>query len=147
MKTKKIESVIHDWVAALPFTQQAVLMCAMRGPDNSEKSDSAKQMTFYLRGIVMKPAYSNDGIMPYTPGGFMCDDYEAFAGRAKMLIQNHDKYPHHWLMHLIHAYEIVGYKHPNIKTRHDFIWFYLRFCMTLHMNPETKSQLNKRLSK
>lgn len=80
MKIESNESVLHEWVTMLPFTQQALLLLATRGPDNLPKGAPAKQVLHYLRGVVIKPAYPDfDGT-----DGFMNVDYgeavSAFGG-------------------------------------------------------------------
>ena len=57
-----------------------------------------------------------------------------------------DSYPIHFALHLCHASEIIGYKHPDYKTRDRWIGFYVRFCNAFHMNCETKEQLDERLA-
>ena len=56
-----------------------------------------------------------------------------------------DAIPHHFQMHLMHAIEILGYKHPQ---RHIGDWWhrvYVRLVRALHLAPETKEELDKRL--
>jgi hypothetical protein len=57
-----------------------------------------------------------------------------------------DHYPHHYVMHLVHCIEIVGYKHPVERTRELWLGFYLALCRALHVNPETEQQLDDRLN-
>lgn len=145
MKQQAKESVIHDWVSELPFTQQAVLMVAMRGPDGLSKDNLAKPIVFYMRHAVMKPAYPYKDNEPYKPGNFMCCDFDNFSYNANALLENHDDMPHHFLMHIIHAAEIIGYKHPDPIIRGWFNLLYRRFCESFHMHPESFASLDKRL--
>jgi hypothetical protein len=50
------ETVLQDWVCGLTFQMQALLLTAMRGPDENNKFNAAKAIVRYLRGIVIKPA-------------------------------------------------------------------------------------------
>jgi hypothetical protein len=148
MKTQVIESVVHDWVSALPFTQQAVLFCSIRGADGLNKNDPSKYITQFIRGIVLKPAY--DGFSPdddYQPDGFMRCDLQNFNRDAQVFFNDVDTLPHHYYLHLIHAAEIIGYNHPGSGVQELFSHFYKYACKSFHMQPETKEQLNKRLSK
>jgi len=48
-------------------------------------------------------------------------------------------------MHLIHAAEILGYKHPIIYIRRFWNIFYLDGVKDLHLHPETEAEMDKRL--
>jgi len=48
-------------------------------------------------------------------------------------------------MHVVHAAEIIGYKHPDVNIREQWLQFYLDCCRDLHMNPETAEHMEKRL--
>lgn len=141
MKEKPNESVIHDWVTALPFTQQALLMLALRGPDGLPKYTTAKYIIHYLRGAILKPAYPDFK----NKDGFMNIDYEQFPALVSSFFEDTDIYPMHFLMHIIHAAEVIGYNHPDDAIGSYWLAFYIRCCTAYHMNPETAKQLNKRL--
>lgn len=49
-------------------------------------------------------------------------------------------------MHLIHAFEIVGFKHPDEFVRTEWSSFYHRLVFALHLNPETEAELDERLN-
>ena len=59
---------------------------------------------------------------------------------------NLDPYPMHWLMHFLHACEIVGYKHSDRNIRDFWSDFYYRGCAALHMLPESEHLNDLRLS-
>lgn len=148
MKTEPIQSVVHEWVSHLPFTQQAVLFCAIRGADGVSKNDSSKLITQFIRGIVLHPAYhgfSSDD--DYHPDGFMRCDFQNFARDAQLFFDDIDMLPHHFYMHLIHAAEIIAYGHYSEVIAQNFYDFYFHACKTFHMHIETKEQLYQRLSK
>lgn len=142
-KTKQSESVLHDWVHELTFQMQALLLTAMRGPDANNKFNSAKAIIRYLRGSVIKPAgdwnrkNNND---------FMWGEYHLFAGFADTFWGDHDEFPHHFIMHLVHCAEVLGYKHPDLFIRGKWIDFYDRACEAFHMNPETEEGMDARLN-
>ncbi len=64
---------------------------------------------------------------------------------AVLFLADPDGYPHHYIMHLLHSAEILGYKHSDIKLRKFWNWFYLQGCLGLHMNPESEQQMDLRL--
>lgn len=144
MKTAANESVIHDWVTALSFQQQALLMTGMRGPDGSPKHCYAKAMVRYLRGVVLKPAGDWNG---ENNNDFMWGKYsdKEFSSYVSFFWNNHDEYPHHFIMHLLHCIEVVGYKHPDPVIRKHYHLAYLRGCREFHLYSESEQEMDKRL--
>lgn len=154
-KRQLSESVLHDWVCDLTFQMQALLLTAMRGPDENNKFNAAKAIIRYLRGVVIKPAGDWNGI---NNNDFMWGEYvrknemqpyqddPLFQSYASEFWQDHDEYPHHFIMHLIHCAEVVGYKHPDKDIAFHWQRFYLDACDAFHMNPETESELDERLN-
>ena len=52
----------------------------------------------------------------------------------------------HYLSHLLQGLEIIGYNHPNSETAKTAIRIYEDLVyQVLHLNPETKEQLEDRL--
>lgn len=143
MKIQATESVVHEWVSTLTFQQQALLMTGMRGPDGSEKHNGAKYIVRYLRAIVLKPAGNWQG---KNDNDFMWGDYTLFDHYAFEFWNNHDHYPHHFIMHLFHCAEVIGYKHPDHGIRWRWNQFYLGGCRAFHLNPETEEQMDNRLN-
>jgi hypothetical protein len=56
-----------------------------------------------------------------------------------------DALPHHFQLHLMHAAEILGYKHPEPRTRTWWNKTYERLVHDMHLWPETEAQLDDRL--
>lgn len=56
-----------------------------------------------------------------------------------------DAIPHHFQLHLLHAAEIVGYKHPDQRIRGWWAQTYDRLVHDMHLWPETEEQLDRRL--
>lgn len=137
------ESVLHEWVHGLPFQMQALLLTAMRGPDENNKYNAAKAIIRYLRGTICKPAGDWNGT---NNNDFMWGDYDLFLGYVEKFYGDHDEYPHHFIMHLVHCAEVVGYKHPVAEIRSYWSAVYADACLAFHMNPETEIQMDKRLN-
>lgn len=143
-KQYKTESVLHEWVHGLTFQMQALLLTAMRGPDENNKYNAAKAIIRYLRGVVIKPAGDWNG---KNNNDFMWGEYgHKFADLCEKFWEDHDEYPHHFIMHLVHCAEVVGYKHPNGVIREQWDRFYLDACNAFHMNPEKEEEMDKRLN-
>lgn len=143
MKTTKRESVVYSWVFELPFQMQALLFTAMRGPDNCKKDNVAKVMVRFLRGAVLKPAGDTD--MQDNDNTFMWWDYSNFNDYISEFFDDHDHYPHHFIMHLIHCAEVLGYCAP-VRIRSFWYRFYIEGCKSMHMHPETEKQMFERLN-
>lgn len=134
-KTQASESVLHDWVHALPFQMQALLLTAMRGPDALNKHNSAKSVVRYLRGAICKPAGDWDGS---NNNDFMWGEYDHFMSWCGSFWDDHDEYPHHFIMHLVHCAQVIGYKHPVDRIAEKWFTFYMEACISFHMNPESE---------
>lgn len=142
-KTNIKETVLHDWVCDQKFQIQALLLTAMRGPDENNKYNAAKSIIRYLRGVVIKPAGNWLG---KNDNDFMWGEYDKFNAFANTFWQDHDEYPHHFIMHLVHCAEVLGYCHPDEQIGLDWLSFYYNACNAFHMNPETKAQMLNRLN-
>ncbi len=57
-----------------------------------------------------------------------------------------DAIPHHFQLHLLHAAQIVGYKHPDRRVRGWWLQTYERLVHDMHLWPETEAQMDLRLS-
>jgi hypothetical protein len=129
-------SVFKDWVFALPYRMQSVLVLSLRGCDTARKDDHSKFVQRGLRGLVFNNADpSNDFIVDGIP------DEE----RVKAFLWDIDCYPMHYVMHTAHAAEIVGYKHPDEDIATWWLGFYKKVCKALHLNFEREKQLDVRL--
>ena len=144
-----MKSVLQDWVQELTFMQQSVLLSAVRGPDNVEKESLAKPILRWYRRCILLSAFDKEALTdPHHPGG------GNFTGPLTKSVKEHmddfysniDALPFHFVTHIIHASEILGYKHPNDEIRKDWHYFYLKGCKKLHMLPEPEEQMDYRLS-
>jgi hypothetical protein len=149
-KRTKMPTVLNDWVNDLTYMQQSVLLCAIRNHDGFNKHNPAKEITRYLRRVLLKSAF--DGRMlvdPHEPGGgnftgplrgmSLYDAVTAFLdGRDEMTL-------HYWL-HMVHAFEIVGYLCPIPHIRINFLSAYQRCISAMHVMPESQFDMERRLS-
>lgn len=158
------KSVIQAWVQELTFMQQSVLITAIRGPDGLEKDHVAKLLIRWLRRCVLYSAFESarDGKPfafdnPYTSGGgsftgpsidiskivvnWQSDLDKVVTAYLSVL----DGVPHHFQLHFMHAAEILGYKHYDPEIAAWWNITYRRLASDMHLNPETKAQMCKRL--
>jgi hypothetical protein len=191
------KSVLQDWVLDLPgLRHQGVLLGAVRGCDTIPKHGAAKTLSRYLRAAFLN-AHCGD---PRKAVSFIevCPSEEHMLMTMSKFFDEYDNLPLHYVMHLTHAIQIVGYYHPTEKgpkvtgipcmgngepnghPREQLpgflveVWkkngrpsyqdatnpyrevreedsggmwrlLYKKICKKLHVNPETKEQLEKRL--
>ena len=142
-----MSSVVQNWVENLTLMQQAVLMSAIRAPDGLYKGHPAKLLWRWLRRCTLIAAFEGHILCtPDEPGG------GSFTGPVADLDQvmrdyflHVDEVPHHAHLHLMHAAEIIGYKHPTETTRAWWQSFYLELVNDMHLLPEPPADMDYRL--
>lgn len=164
-------NVLQPWCSCLSMMQQSVLIAAVRGPDGIRKDHVAKVFCRWLRRSFLLSAFDKRALLdPYEPGGgnftgpcavihpmydfgnaprdgigtdkngrhsidAALDDYFRYV----------DEIPHHFQLHLMHAAEILGYKHPVTEIRNWWWKCYTRMANDMHLNVETAEQMDRRL--
>jgi hypothetical protein len=157
MKTPR--SVMQEWTQRLSMMQQTVLLTAVRGPDGLPKYGPTKMLLRWYRRCILLSAL--DGKVLTDPaeqngGSFTGPSISAdpkIAERWELAMNDHvvaymrelDQVPHHFQMHLLHAIEIVGYKHPDTRIRQWWGFIYRRLVNDLHLHPESEAELDRRL--
>lgn len=141
--TQEGVSSLHDWVMDLPFQMQALLMTCMRGPDGMDKHVPAKAIIRYLRGTICKPAGDWNG---KNNNDFMWGEYRFFNAYAVRFWEDHDSYPHHFIMHLVHCAEVIAYCYPDKEISNHWWEFYVSACKSFHMVPEARLDMHERLN-
>lgn len=140
----KEAGVMRRWVREnCTLRMQAVLITAMRGCDMVGKNDISKAIVTALRFEILNP--STPDWNPYDRTAFM--GYRADLAEAKQaLLEDMDRYPFHFVMHLLHAVQIAGCYHPDAQRRAWWAKFYNEIVHEcLHCNPETQAQMEHRL--
>jgi hypothetical protein len=137
----KHTSVLRPWVMALPLRHQGVLLAAIRGCDNAPKMNTAKPIARALRYAACNPADEREVDMPksFMASAFSHEELKAFTG-------DWDHLPIHYVQHLMHGCEVIGYHHPSQDVRAMFINAYLRMVDSLHVEPEDKWTMDVRLT-
>lgn len=148
MKTYK--SALQDWTIRLTIMQQSVLMSAVRGPDGIRKDHPVKVLCRWFRRSILISAFEGKPILdPYTKGGGSftgpLDVSKSIHDYIDIYLRHVDELPHHFQLHLMHAAEIVGYKHPDEMVRKFWHTFYLRVVNDAHLMPESEEAMDKRL--
>ncbi len=145
-------SVLQGWVHDLTFMMQSVLISATRGPDGVKKDHPVKVLCRWLRRCYLLSAFEKKAILdPYAPGGGSftgpcVGDLGGIKEYAKEYLRCIDELPHHFQLHMMHAAEILGYKHPDPSIRKWWNDFYLSIVNDAHLQPETQKKMEYRLA-
>lgn len=127
-------SVLKDWVTELPLMMQGTLLTSIRGNDTAP-TPGIKKVGRWYRDLLLH-------------NGNPENDFMEFQGLPRVE-DIHDELEYssvHYLLHLLHGLEIVGYKHPDPETSDIALDYYLRIVHWLHLSPETEQELDERLS-
>lgn len=137
-------SILQPWVEKLGLRHQGVLLGAVRGPDGVSRECPAKALVRSYRAAVLvchcgDPAKAKSYIEEVG--------YDELIARMSAVAKSHDDLPHHFLLHLVHAAEIVGYKGPRPGlVSVAWGWFYQKMCHKFHVTAETEAELDLRLN-
>lgn len=135
-------SVLQDWVTELPLREQGTLLTCVRGCDLTPKyplDSTARKLVGALRYAFMVPCDPRE--VDAEPGCFFISQ-PPLDWKASEL----GHYPQHWLSHVMHAAEVIGWRHPDEDLRFAFRSIYFKIVRSLHLNPETFEQFEARLS-
>lgn len=136
-------SVLREWVMALPLREQGALIVATRGCDLAPKfplDSPERRMTAAIRYAVCVPADVRE--VDAAPGCFMLS-----TPPMDVKIAMFEHYPLHWCLHIVHACQIIGYRHPD-QTGVGASWreLYTRFVFAMHLHTESPIEMYERLS-
>lgn len=151
--------VLQSWVTELSFMQQSVLIASVRGPDGIRKDHVAKLLLRWLRRCIMISAFERRVLTsPLEPCGgsftgpslpLPASGYYDWNNEMDKLVKNYlstvDELPHHFQLHFMHAAEILGYHHNITLIREWWYDTYLSLVNDMHLTPETKADMDKRL--
>lgn len=142
-----MNSVLQNWVMELPLREQGTLLTAVRGCDSEPKQWSStgvayspgRRITAYIRWCFMNPADERE--VDFEEGSF-------FQSKPPSPFKPSEfgHLPQHWYSHIMHALEIIGRRHPDENVGNTALDLYLSMVHSLHLNPETHSQMITRLS-
>lgn len=138
-------SILQDWVQELGLRHQGVLVSAVRGCDVAPRDDASKQIARLLRGAILR-AHVGDPSKAKTFIGWE-PDVEEFHRKVDVFLRAMDHYPLHYVIHLLYAAEIIGYKHPNANEADRWWTVYSKACKRLHLTRESEEELDSRLNK
>lgn len=139
-----MNSVLQDWVMELPRREQGTLLTGVRGCDVTPKLplDSVeRRLVGAIRCAFMNPADPRE--VGVEPGCFFIPEPpDPATWKASEL----GHYPLHWVSHVMHCAEIVGYRHPDAKVAAKWRAIYRKIVHSLHLNIESRDEVIARLS-
>jgi hypothetical protein len=136
--------VLQDWVMCLGVRLQGVLVSAIRGCDTAQRHDHTKVLSRVYRSEILR-SFSGD---PKKSKSFiLAATIPETVEMMEKFLNDCDHLPSHFVMHFLHAAEILGYYHPDLERRDMWCSFYLVGCRKYHVRPEPPSDLIERLEK
>lgn len=144
------KSVQPEWCRKLNMQQQSVLFLAGRGPDGIPKKHPCKPIHVAYRACVFQAAkYGRPLEWGEKADSFMSLDVFAsdylWESAVETFFDYHDELPKHYLSHILHGAEILGYKHPDPRFRDRWYKFYVAMVESFHLVPESEAEMDKRL--
>lgn len=141
-----MKSVLQDWVMELPLREQGTLLTAVRGCDDEPKQwtrtgfavSPGRTLTAFIRWCFMVPADAREIDIPGA--FFQSQPPEPFKP------SEFGHLPQHWYAHVMHALEIIAYRHPEQRVRSVSYGLYKKMVRNLHLNIEEKHEMIDRLS-
>lgn len=132
--------ILKEWVTKLGLRHQGILVSAIRGGDTNPKEDYTKNLLRAYRNEVLVSFDDNPSrfIEKVTP--------RVLEERMSHVLDSFDHYPLHFILHIVYAAEVIGYKHYDEHTRRMWRQFYETFVYKIHMNVETEEQMDERLN-
>lgn len=140
-------SVLQDWVQELPLREQGTLLTAVRGCDLSPKewgpngeviNTQERRLTAWIRWAFMNPA---DPREVDIPGAFFQSQPPTPFKPSGL-----GHYPLHWVSHVVHAIEVIAYRHPQASVSRAALGMYTALVASLHLYPENRVEMIERLS-
>ncbi len=135
-------SVLQDWVTELPLREQGTLLTCVRGCDLTPKlplDSTARWLVGSLRYAFMVPADPRE--VDSEPGCFFISEPPTDWKASEL-----GHYPWHWVSHVMHASEVIGWRHPDPLISFKFLAVYRKLVSSMHLTPETLDQFEARLS-
>lgn len=136
-------SVLQGWVEWLPLREQGTLLTAVRGCDLAPKDPNnllspERHLTAWIRWCFLNPADVRE--VDHSPG---CWFRSTPPPNFRPSSVSH--YPFHWIGHVMHALEVVGYRHPDASVAARASDLYRSIARGMHLTPETFEEYESRL--
>lgn len=132
-----MSSVLQPWLENIPIRMQSTLLLGLRGPD-THACPNVKIICRWLRGLAFKPGN------PDNCREFMGDAPERI--REKSVVAKELEFcSQHFYSHLMHALEVVAYRHPYLSVASLAFGLFEDMCVLMHLPPESAEKFEARL--
>jgi hypothetical protein len=139
-------SVLQEWVMELPLREQGTLLTAVRGCDSEPKEWTAtgiadspgRRLTAFIRWCFMVPADVREVDIPGA--FFQSQPPDPFKP------SEFGHLPQHWYAHVMHALEVIAWRHPDYGVATQTRVMYEAMVYSLHLRPEPFHVMVDRLS-
>ena len=138
----------HPAKALIKFYRRSILVSAFDGkailtPYNADGETGGEFTGPSIN--IFKDHNGNDVL--YDGDDFV--SFEEWPKAMKPIVNNfllgRDEMPLHYYTHMMHSFQIVGFKHPDTKIRLFWRDIYWRMVYALHLWPESEQDMDKRL--
>lgn len=134
--------ILQDWVVNLPLREQGTLLTGIRGCDLAPKyidtENTERRLVAFLRYCILNPADPREVDIPHS--------FFQSSPPKNWRPSEFGHYPTHWYSHVMHCFEVVGYRHPMDHIRNMAQEIYQNMVHGLHLNIETREEMIERLS-
>jgi len=134
-------SMLREWAQQLGLREQGVLLVSLRGCDLAPKfplDSPERRLTAALRYAICVPFDERE--VDAEVGCFMLS-----RPPMDVKLSMFEHYPLHYVMHMVHACQVLGYRHPEEDQRVMWLELYMRFVKSLHLRPESFRMMLDRL--
>lgn len=133
-------SVLQPWLEEIPIRMQSTLLLGLRGAD-THSCPNVKVIGRWLRNLSFKPGN------PENMMGFMAklEEVPEMIEEKSALAKELEFCSQHFYSHLMHALEVVAYRHPRADINHRAFSLYFSMCNLMHLPIEKREDFEYRL--
>ncbi len=128
-------SVLQPWVEKLSWKTQSALMTAVRGSDTNYNEETRLLCRFFRR-CILKDADIDGTFIKHG---------EMFNPNTVNIKKLFEYLPVHFVGHLMHGLQIIGYLCPYEDRRRFAYRMYYMYCQVMHCEVEKKVAMEFRL--
>ena len=138
-----MSSVLRSWVEnECTWMMQAVLLAAFRNCDGASSAGPHKTLVRGIRMLCIKSSFPRAKLS----SGFVPPNHaEILVAVDEWVNKDWDRFPVHYVTHVMHAAEVIAYCHPDINVRQVWGRVYVTMVDGFHLNVESKEHFFIRL--
>lgn len=141
----------HKAKAIIKFYRRSILISAFDGKALTDPfAEGGGSFTGSIANLNDYAQFSDGPFPHYILNGNHLSEYDIRCSILQKVaddfLDSRDELLTHYQVHMMHGFEIVGYKHPEESVRDYFNSVYERLAKAYHLWPETVEQMDLRLS-